>query len=260
MFDRLKDAIVLITGASAGIGAACAFGFAQFGSKLILVARRQEKLEQIRDEILAKFPETKIHLVLADVADQEKIASLPDSLPEDFRNVTILVNNAGLALGVAKTWENQIADIHTVLDTNVKSVLYLIKAFLPGMRARGQGHVINISSVAGTQVYPMGSIYCASKHALQAINDILRLELVDSPIRVSSINPGLVETEFSVVRFRGDAEAAKKPYQGIVPLSGADVADAVVYAASRPPHVQVSHLELLPTNQASVLHIHRESS
>eukprot|EP00002_Diphylleia_rotans_P030862 TRINITY_DN6388_c0_g1_i1.p1 TRINITY_DN6388_c0_g1~~TRINITY_DN6388_c0_g1_i1.p1 ORF type:complete len:261 (+),score=46.00 TRINITY_DN6388_c0_g1_i1:71-853(+) len=259
MYQRLKNSIVVVTGASSGIGEACAHRFAASGAKLVLVARRQDRLNKVKSDIIHHYPDAKVHVQVADVTDAATVEKIPSNLPEPFQNVSVLVNNAGLALGLQRTWEAKLEDIHAMVDTNIKGVMYFLRAFVPGMRERSQGHIINMSSVAGTFRYPNGSVYCASKHGVEAITTVLRMELIDTPIRVTAINPGLVETEFSLVRFKGDADQAKKPYVGIQPLSGDDVADAVLYAASRPPHVQISQIEIMPTHQASPTHVHRKS-
>jgi len=246
------------TGASAGIGEACAHQFAASGAKVILTARRVEKLQQVEEQIKQKFPEAKVHVTKLDVSVWKEVEETIQSFPEEFRSIDILVNNAGLAKGVAYTADNVPEDIDVVIDTNVKGVLYVTRAVLPGMIERNQGHVINISSVAGIDGYKGGSIYCASKHAVQGATESLRKEVVDKNIRVTAICPGLVETEFSVVRFSGDQDRADSVYKGLNALMAEDVADNVLYVASRPPHVQIAEVVVYPTNQASVEIVHRQ--
>lgn len=201
VMERLRGKIVLVTGASSGIGEACARQFAAAGSKLILTARRADRLEALKDELI-RAHNIEIFVKTADVSNPKSVEEFAAAVPAQFRAVDILINNAGLALGMATTEQTTLEDIDGMIDTNVKGVLYLIRAFVPGMIERGQGHIINIGSVAGTQPYPTGSVYCASKHAVAAITESLRMELVATPLRVTSISPGLAETEFSVVRFK----------------------------------------------------------
>jgi 3-hydroxy acid dehydrogenase/malonic semialdehyde reductase len=255
-YPRLTNKIVLITGASAGIGEACARIFALGGSHLVLGARRVEKVEALAKALSVKH-NIRVHAAALDVRDAASIDAFFASLPEEFQKIDILINNAGLALGRSNTWETLDEDIDGMLDTNVKGLLRVTKAVVPGMRQRNSGHVINISSVAGVEAYRGGSVYCASKFAVQAITTALRKELVDTPIRVTGICPGLVETEFSLVRFKGDAEKAKEPYKGLIPLSPFDVADVIAFTASRPEHVQVADVLLFPSAQASSEIVHR---
>lgn len=222
-----------------------------------MVARRLERLEALATELKAQFEGTSVRVVALDVSNSEAIAALPASLPE---NVDVLVNNAGLALGVEKTFDCDVSNIEKMMDTNYLGTVRFVRAFVPGMIARNCGHVINVSSIAGFQAYPMGGGYCASKHAVHAFTHSLRMELISTPgVRVTLISPGLVETEFSVVRFNGDKDAAKVPYKGLEPLNGDDVAESVVFAASRAPHVQITEITLMPSQQASVYHIHRNA-
>jgi len=218
MYKRLEGKSVFITGASAGIGEACAKQFAACGSNLILTARREEKLQAIRDELKQTYPDIKIHVAKLDVSQCDQVDAVVNALPDEFKNIDILVNNAGLAKGVNYTVDNVPEDINTVIDVNIKGVLYVTRAIVPGMIERKSGHVVNVSSVAGLQAYKGGSVYCATKHAVQAITNSLRKEVVDKNIRVTSICPGLVETEFSVVRFSGDQNRADSVYKGLEPL------------------------------------------
>lgn len=257
MSINLKNKTVLITGASAGIGQACAQSFAEVGAKLILVARREDRLEQIARSLQQQYSVNILQLAL-DVRDSAAISAQISALPDGFRNIDILVNNAGLVLGVEKTHETPELDIDIMLDTNVKGVLNLIRTVLPGMLANNAGHVINISSIAGHEAYPGGSIYCASKHAVNAITKSLRMDVVDSDLRVTAISPGLVNTEFSLVRFKGDEAKATAVYAGLEALVATDIAEAVLFAASRPPHVQIADMIIFPTRQASATVVHRE--
>lgn len=256
----LVGEIVLVTGASAGIGEETAKQFARAGAKVILAARRVAKLEAIKTSLIGEgVAAENLHLIELDVRNSQQVQTALSSLPEPFNAVTILVNNAGLALGFTQAHKQTDEMIDAMIDTNVKGALYVIRAVVPGMLERSKGHIINVSSIAGLEYYAGGSVYCASKAAIQSINNVLRKELVSTPLRVTSINPGMVETEFSVVRFNGDADIAKNVYKGLDPLIAADIADNILYVASRPRHVQVGQLVVFPTNQASTELIHRET-
>lgn len=242
----IQDQIVLITGASSGIGAACAKAFAQAGAKLILAARRQERLEKLADELNAKS----VHLLQLDVCDRSAVESALSNLPESWLSIDILINNAGLSRGLNKLQEGSFEDWEEMIDTNIKGLLYLTRFIVPGMISRGRGYVVNIGSVAGHQTYPKGNVYCATKAAVRVISEGLKQDLLGTPVRVTSVDPGMVETEFSQVRFHGDTERAKKVYQGLTPLTPDDVADVVLFCATRPPHVNISEVLLVPTDQA----------
>ncbi len=246
----LKDKIVFITGASAGIGHACAQAFAPQGAKLILAARRRDKLTGLAAELKAAFG-TASHIVALDVRDRKAVAKTVAELPAKWKDIEVLVNNAGLSRGLDKVQEGKLADWEEMIDTNVKGLLYVSRAVLPGMVARGRGHVINIGSIAGREVYPGGNVYCATKFAVGALTKGMRLDLNGTGVRVSTVDPGLTETEFSMVRFHGDAEKAGKTYKGFMPLIAEDIAEAVVYCATRPLHVDVAEMLVLPTAQAS---------
>ncbi len=243
---------VLITGASAGIGAACARAFAREGARLVLAARRTERLQALAEELGAEC-----HLIALDVRDGEAVASTLAALPAEWAEVDVLVNNAGLGRGMEKLQEGTMADWDEMIDTNVKGLLYTTRALTPGMVARGRGHVVNIGSVAGHEVYPGGAVYCATKHAVGAITRGLRMDLLGTGVRVSTVDPGMVETEFSVVRFKGDEERARRVYAGMTPLTPDDIADAVLWCATRPPHVNIDEIILKPTDQASATLVHR---
>ncbi len=249
---------VLITGASAGIGAACARAFAAAGARLVLAARRVERLEALAEEVRAAHG-TETHLLPLDVRDTGAVFAAVRDLPAEWSQIDVLVNNAGMGRGMDKLHEGEPAEWDEVLDTNVKGLLYVTRAIVPGMVARGRGHVVNIGSVAGREVYPGGAVYCATKHAVDAITTGLRMDLLGSGVRVSTVDPGLVETEFSTVRFRGDAERAAQVYQGLTPLSPDDVAASVVWCASQPPHVTVAQVVLIATDQAAATMVHRRT-
>ena len=256
MINRLKDKTILITGASAGIGEACARLFAQQGSNLIITARREQKLLNLASELQKEYQIQVLGKAL-DVRDSSAVESLISSLPDPFKHIDVLVNNAGLVLGVEKAHETPGDDVDTMLDTNVKGVLNMIRTVVPGMDRNQRGHVINISSIAGHEAYPGGSIYCASKHAVDALTKSLRMDVVSTPLRVSAISPGLVDTEFSLVRFKGDASKAEAVYQGLEALVAEDIAEAVIFAASRPPHVQIADIIIFPAQQAAATVVYR---
>jgi NADP-dependent 3-hydroxy acid dehydrogenase YdfG len=258
MNKLLKNKVVLITGASAGIGAACAEQFAAAGSNLVLVARRNDRLEKLAMQ-LSKTYSCSVHTAVLDVSDKQAVSSFREALPTAFQEIDVLVNNAGLVIGVEKAYETPAEDVDTMVNTNVKGVLNLIRSIVPDMVKRNSGHVINISSIAGHEAYPGGSVYCATKHAVDALTKSLRMDVVASDLRVTAISPGLVDTEFSLVRFKGDVQRARAVYQGLEALVAEDIADAVVYAASRPPHVQIADMIISPTAQASATIVHRES-
>jgi 3-hydroxy acid dehydrogenase/malonic semialdehyde reductase len=253
----LKNRIVLITGASAGIGRWCAMAFAKQGARLILAARRLKRLEALAVELKRK-PGEDILLLELDIRDQPAVERAVKELPAEWNAIDVLVNNAGLSRGLDKLYEGKLEDWEEMIDANIKGLLYVSRAVIPGMVKRGQGHIINIGSISGHEVYPGGNVYCATKFAVDALSKGMRLDLSGTALRVSQVSPGLVKTEFSVVRFRGERERAEKVYQGLTPLSPDDVADAVVYCASRPPHVNVSEIIVMPTDQASTTMVHRK--
>jgi 3-hydroxy acid dehydrogenase/malonic semialdehyde reductase len=242
----LKDKIVCITGASSGIGRACAEAFAAQGCRLILSARRFERLEELKEEL-----DTESIIIELDVRDQKKVENTIRSLDDSWSDIDILINNAGLARGLSKMHEGLLSDWEEMIDTNVKGLLYVSREIIPGMVKRNRGHIVNIGSIAGHEVYPNGNVYCASKHAVDALTRGIRMDLVDTQIRVSTVDPGLVETEFSIVRFHGDGDRADQVYKGLDPLTGTDIADAVLYCASRPEHVQIAEMIIFPTAQKS---------
>jgi 3-hydroxy acid dehydrogenase / malonic semialdehyde reductase len=246
----LKDKIVFVTGASSGIGQATAEAFAGLGARILMCARRAERLERLAQKLETEY-KAAVYSFRLDVRDRLAVERTIAGLPPEWRAVEVLVNNAGLSRGLDKLPNGLIEDWEEMLDTNVKGLLWISRAVLPGMIERGRGHIINIGSIAGYEVYPGGSVYCASKFAVRALSKALRFDLNGTPIRVSEIAPGMVETEFSLVRFHGDAERAAKVYQGLTPLGPDDIADAVVWCATRPAHVNVSIVEVMPTAQAS---------
>lgn len=252
----IKDHIVFITGASAGIGAASARAFADAGAHLILAARRGERVLALAEQLHAEFGVDALPLEL-DVRDQAAVAQTIGSLPERWAPIDILLNNAGLSRGLDKLHEGTLQDWDEMIDTNIKGLLYVSRAVTPGMVARGRGHIINIGSIAGHETYPRGNVYCATKAAVVTLSKGLRLDLVGTGIRVTCVDPGMVETEFSLVRFRGDAARADKVYQGFQPLTAADIAETVVWCATRPPHVNVEDIVIFPTAQASATLTHR---
>jgi serine 3-dehydrogenase len=257
--SSLKDQIALITGASSGIGRACAHAFAGAGARLLLVARRKERLEDLARDLHARHAATALTSKL-DVRNHREVERFVESLPAEWRAIEILVNNAGLSRGLDKLHEGSTDDWDEMIDTNVKGLLYMSRAVIPGMVSRRRGTIINIGSIAGHEVYPRGNVYCASKHAVDALTKGMRMDLVDTPIRVCTVDPGLVQTEFSDVRFRGDSGRATAVYQGYTPLSPEDVADVVLFAATRPPQVQIAQVVILPTAQASTMHVYREEA
>ena len=246
---------VLITGATSGIGLACAKKFAQNGDRIILTGRNEQRLEEIRKELVAEGHEV-IKLVF-DVRDRESIKRSLDSLPEEWKEIDVLVNNAGLALGLEPEYDGCLDEWDTMIDTNIKGVLTMTRLVVPGMVERNKGHIINIGSVAGDAVYPGGNVYCATKAAVKALSDGLRIDVASTAIRVTNLKPGLVETNFSNTRFHGDTERAANVYKGVKPLTGDDIADVAVYAANAPEHVQIAEVLILATHQASANYIVR---
>lgn len=247
--------IVLITGATSGIGEASARRFAEGGYDLILTGRRADRLEAIRRELEAMG--ASVRALVFDVRDADAAEKAIASLEPEWRNVDVLINNAGLALGLDREYEGEPEDWNTMIDTNIKGLLTMTRLIVPGMVARNEGHVINIGSVAGDAAYAKGNVYCATKAAVKAITDGLRIDVAESAVRVTNLKPGLVETNFSNVRFHGDTERANNVYHGITPLTGADIADVAFYAASAPKHVQIAEVLILATHQASGSVIHR---
>lgn len=248
--QSLENKIVLITGASSGIGKSCAREFAKLKCNLILVARRKERLDSFAEELKREF-NINILTSKVDVRNFEEVKNFFDNLAEEWKNIEILINNAGLARGLDKFYEGKVEDWDEMIDTNIKGLIYVSRVIVPQMVERESGHIINIGSTAGHDTYPMGNVYAATKFAVKALSQSFRIDLLEKGVKVSSVDPGMVETEFSKVRFSGDAERAKKVYQGLTPLTPDDVADAVVYCATRPKHVNINQIILTPLAQAS---------
>jgi len=249
---------VVVTGASSGIGEACAHVFAEAGDRLVLAARREDRLHDLA-ETLASAHGTETLTVVLDVRDREAVGATLGALPEGWRDVDVLVNNAGLAAGLAAVQDADPDDWDRMIETNVRGVLSVTRALLPRMLERRSGHIISIGSIAARAAYPGGAVYSATKAALDLITAGLRIDVLGSGVRISTVDPGMVETEFSLVRFRGDAGRAARVYDGVEPLTGRDVAEAVRWVADRPHNVVVADMLLLPVAQASALHVHRES-
>lgn len=244
----------LITGATSGIGRSTAIRFATEGFRLILCGRREDRLEKLKNELSV---ETSVHILSFDVRNREDVFEKIESLPHDFKEIDVLVNNAGNAHGLDPIQSGSMDDWDAMMDINVKGLLYVSKAIIPGMLERQSGHIINIGSTAGKEVYPNGNVYCASKHAVDAINQGMRIDLNGNGIRVGAVNPGLTETEFSDVRFKGDSEKAGKVYQGFKALQPEDIADIIHFVVTRPYHVNIADLTVMPTAQASSTIVHK---
>ena len=241
--------IVLITGATSGIGLCCAKKFAANGDRLILTGRNEQRLAAISKQLTEQ--DAKVLTLAFDVRDREKAEQCINHLPDEWKAIDVLVNNAGLALGLEPEYEGDLDDWETMIDTNVKGLLTMTRLVVPGMVARNSGHIINIGSVAGDAAYAGGNVYCATKAAVKALSDGLRIDVANTAIRVTNLKPGLVETNFSNIRFHGDTTRAANVYKGIQPLTGDDIADVAVYAANAPAHVQIAEVLILATHQAS---------
>lgn len=240
---------VLITGATSGIGLACAKRFAENGDRLILTGRNEQRLAEINKQLVEKG--TQVLTLVFDVRDREKARTMIHDLPAEWQTIDVLVNNAGLALGLEPEYQGNYDDWETMIDTNIKGLLNMTRLVVPGMVERNCGHIINIGSVAGDAAYAGGNVYCATKAAVKALTDGLRIDVADTAIRVTNLKPGLVETNFSNTRFHGDNERAANVYKGIKPLTGDDIADVAVYAANAPAHVQIAEVLILATHQAN---------
>ncbi len=249
---------VFITGASSGIGYACAEQFARKGYNLILNARREERIVELSDRLQKEYG-IKVRKLIFDVRDRDSVFAAVESLNGWEKEVDILINNAGLALGLAELPEGNMDDWEQMIDTNVKGLLYVSKALIPGMKIRKNGHIFNVGSIAGRETYLKGNVYCATKHAVHSLSKAMRLELVSHNIKVSLISPGAVDTEFSKVRFKGDEDTAKNVYRGFEPLRAEDIAQCIVFCAELPPHVNVDDMLVMPTAQASATIIHKSS-
>ncbi|MBQ6269076.1 MAG: SDR family NAD(P)-dependent oxidoreductase [Bacteroidetes bacterium] len=248
---------VIITGASAGIGEACAKLFARNGANLILTARRINKLNELADSLRSAY-NVKVHTIEMDVRNFDEVKKKFENLPAEFKTIDVLINNAGKALGVEKIQDGVLSNWEEMLDTNVKGLLYVSKIIIPMLIKQNHGHIINIGSIAGHEVYPGGNVYCASKFAVRAISKGMGIDLSGYNIKVTSIDPGMVETEFSLVRFAGDEEKAKNVYKGVDPLVGDDIADIALFAATRPEHVDLREIVVTPTAQSSATIVHRK--
>jgi 3-hydroxy acid dehydrogenase / malonic semialdehyde reductase len=256
--NSLKGSVVFITGASSGIGAACARAFAKEGVRLLLAARRAERLEAMEVDLL-EAGAAAVHAFRLDVQDRAAVERALAELSQEWQAIDVLVNSAGLSRGLEKLWEGKTADWEEMIDTNVKGLLWVTRGVVRGMVARGRGHVISLGSTAGELAYPGGSVYCGTKAAVKLINDGLRADVMGTPVRVTCIEPGMVETEFSAVRFHGDEERAGKVYANITPLTADDVADAIVWAATRPARVNIAHMLMTTVDQANSLVFNRRS-
>jgi serine 3-dehydrogenase len=252
----LKDKIVFITGASAGIGEACARLFAGEGSHLLLAARRKDRIDALAHALAAEHG-VRTHTFKLDVMNRGEVEASLSSLPREWQQIDILVNNAGLSRGLTKLHDAEIRDWEEMIDTNIKGLLYVTRAILPGMVKRNSGHVINMGSIAGHQLYPNGNVYCATKYFVNGLSQGMRMDLLGTNVRVSSVDPGLVQTEFSEVRFRGNRDRAAQAYMNMRPLTAEDIAEVVIFCATRPPHVDIAEVIVMPTDQASVNHVHR---
>lgn len=253
-----KNKIIFITGATSGFGKSIAYKFAQHGFHLILNGRREDRLREIEKDLTEQFG-TKVISLPFDVKDQQAVINSIDSLPHDWKKIDVLVNNAGLAAGLSTIQDGQTTDWDLMIDTNVKGLLYVSKQIMPLMIAEGSGHIINMSSIAGKEVYKNGNVYCATKYAVDAITKSMRIDLLEHGIKVTSIDPGAAETEFALVRFHGDKERAKKTYEGYSPLMPEDIADIVFFAATRPPHVVLNDIVVTCTAQANTMYFHKET-
>lgn len=240
---------ILITGATSGIGLGCARKFAANGDRVILTGRNVQKLEDIKSELEAKG--TEVLTLVFDVRDREAAKTAIESLPDEWNKIDVLVNNAGLALGLEAEYVGDLDEWEIMIDTNIKGLLTMTRLVVPGMIERNSGHIINVGSVAGDAAYAGGNVYCATKAAVKALTDGLRIDVANTAVRVTNLKPGLVETNFSNIRFRGDEERAANVYKGIKPLTGDDIADVAVYAANAPEHVQIAEVLILATHQAS---------
>lgn len=253
--NRLKAKWVCITGATAGIGKAAAGQFAEAGANLIITGRRKERLQQMAAQLSDSY-QVEVHTAAFDVSNVKACRDFVDTLPAE---IDILVNNAGFAKGLDPVFSANIDDWDAMIDTNIKGVLYLTRLISPHMKNRNSGHIINISSISGHETYKGGAVYCATKHAVKAITEATKKDLLGTKVRVSMISPGLVETEFSEVRFSGDKAKAASVYKGLEPLVAADIAEIIVFIASRPPHVNIMDTIVFPVNQASSSMVHRDA-
>lgn len=254
--NNLYGKTVFITGATKGIGRSCALAYAEKGANLILTARSSDLLDSLKEELIRKYG-IRVHTLVIDVRNSKDIEDKVKTLPESFKKIDILINNAGLALGLDKAYLASPTDIDTVIDTNIKGMLYITSAIVPSMLKNNSGHIVNIGSIAGDSAYAGGAIYCASKAAVKTFSDGLRIDLVESNIRVTNIKPGLVQTEFSKVRFKGNTEKAKNTYKGIEALTPDDVASVIIYTTGLPENIQLTEITMTPNHQADGRTVHR---
>jgi 3-hydroxy acid dehydrogenase/malonic semialdehyde reductase len=257
MMRSLDGMITLVTGASSGIGAACCEVFAAAGSNVILMARRRERIAELASSLSGTY-NVETYVMVCDVRDRQAVERELNELPERWQVVDVLINNAGLARGLAPLHEGHFEDWDEMIETNLVGLLNVTRVLLPGMVERKRGMVINIGSVAGREVYPNGNVYCATKHAVRALSQAMQLDLLGSGVRVTNLDPGMVETEFSVVRFRGNTERAASVYAGMTPLRPRDVAEVALFCATRPPHVSIHDILVMPRDQASTTFVHRQ--
>ncbi|MCX7908382.1 MAG: SDR family NAD(P)-dependent oxidoreductase [Ignavibacteria bacterium] len=250
MGKKLEGVVALITGASSGIGEATARVFAENGAKLVLVARRYERLKLLKEKLIELY-NTQVHLICADVRNYKHLEEEFSNIPEDFKDISILINNAGLARGLEKIYEGKIQDWEEMIDTNIKGLLYVTKLVAPILLQKNSGHIVNIASLAGRAVYPNGNVYCATKFAVKALSEAMIIDFNGTNIRITNIDPGLVETEFSEVRFHGDKERAKKVYLGYQPLTGDDIANIILFCVTLPQHIMIQDILVTPTAQAT---------
>ncbi len=248
------EQIALVSGATAGIGYATAELLAKNNFNLIITGRRKERLEELKQKLMSEF-KVKVYVLVFDIRNKQETFNAIDSLPNKFKNIDVLINNAGLAAGLGTIQDGDIDDWERMIDTNIKGLLYLTKAVVPIMIENRKGHIVNIGSIAGKEVYPNGNVYCGTKHAVDALTKGMRIDMLPHGIKVSQVAPGLVETEFSVVRFHGDKEKADNVYKGLIPLYAQDIADAVYYIVSRPKHVCINDMIVVPTAQASATNV-----
>jgi NADP-dependent 3-hydroxy acid dehydrogenase YdfG len=251
--------IALVTGASAGIGKATAQKLAENKFNIIITGRRLKQLEELKSELGIKY-KSDVLILNFDIRNQEETSNTIDSLPEAWKKIDVLINNAGLSVGLDHIQDGNIDDWERMIDTNVKGLLYITRKVAPLMIARNSGHIVNITSIAGKEVYEKGNVYCATKFAVDALTKGMRIDLLNHNIKVTSIAPGMAETEFSIVRFKGDKDRADQVYKGFTPLNGEDVADAILYAVTRPAHVNISDMLIMPTAQANPVYVNKNNS
>lgn len=247
---------VLITGATSGIGKATAFKFAEKGYRILITGRRQNRLLELKEKLIHHFNVDVLDLCF-DIRDNKQVTDVIKQLKPEWKKIDVLINNAGLAVGTDKIHEGNIDDWERMIDTNIKGLLYISRAVMPIMIAKKKGHIINIGSIAGKEVYPNGNVYCATKHAVDALTKAMRIDAVEHHIRVTQIAPGAAETEFSIVRYKGDQEKAQNVYQGFTPLKAEDIAEAIWFASSLPPHVNINDMTIMPTAQANTTTFHK---